>query len=146
MFPVRDGSCPTLSPPARFTRVPCPPGHFTRLLSHFFLLPPLRPFLCGRRSTSSSGWASVVRPSEDSFTTLRLAADQNAPLLVSCLASCMQVCTPSPTCAAGGTWLGFGWRGKGDGAPCDGLESLDASAGVAQESMPSSMLEFTLRF
>ena len=34
---------------------------------------------------------------------------------------------PPPTCAAGGTWLGCGWGGEGDGAPRDGLESLDSS-------------------
>ena len=42
----------------------------------------------------------------------------------------MKVCPP--TCAAGGTWLGCGRRSKGYGTPCDGLEFLDASTGVAQ--------------
>ena len=76
MFSVSDGSGPSLSPSLIFTRVPFSPGHFSRILSPFFLLPPLRLFMCGRPSTSISGWASVVRPSEDYFTTLRLAADQ----------------------------------------------------------------------
>ena len=53
---------------------------------------------------------------------------------------------PPPTCEAGGTWLGCGWRGKGDGAPRDGLESIDSSVGVAPVSVPSLTLEFPLRF
>ena len=41
------------------------------------------------------------------------------------------VCLRAPsTCSAGGTWLGCGWRGVGDGAPRDGLKFLDASTGV----------------
>ena len=35
------------------------------------------------------------------------------------------------TCAAGGTWLGCRWRGLGDGAPRNGLESLVLLPGVA---------------
>ena len=50
-----------------------------------------------------------------------------------------------PTYAAGGTWLGCGRRGEGNGAPCDGLESLHASAGDAWASVPSLTLDFPLR-
>ena len=59
-----------------------------------FLLPPLRPFLCSRPSTSISVWSPVVRPSE----VYNPPADcrSNALLLVSCTASCMRVCTPTP--------------------------------------------------
>ena len=51
-------------PPPRSTRVPFPPGYLARLLSPFFQLPPLRPFLCSRPTTSSSVWSPVVLPSE----------------------------------------------------------------------------------
>ena len=80
----------------------------------------------------------VIRPSE----VYNPPADcrQNALLLVSCSASRMKVCIPSLTCAANVTWLGCGWRGEGDGAPCDGLEFLNVSTGVAQDSVPSSTL------
>ena len=42
--------------------------------------------------------------------------------------------------------LGVGGGAKGDGAPRDGLESLDASAGVTRDSVPSSTLEFPPQF
>ena len=100
---------PPFPPPPRCTRVPCPPGHFARLLSPFFLLPLLCPFLCGRPSTSSSGWASVVRLSEDSFTTLRLAADKNALLLVSCPAALRGFATPLPPDLCGWWYLAWVW-------------------------------------
>ena len=67
---------PPLSPHPRFIRVPFPTNNLVRILSPFVLLPPLRPFLCSRLTTSSSGWAFVVRPLEDSFTTLRLVSYQ----------------------------------------------------------------------
>ena len=35
---------------------------------------------------------------------------------------------PPPTCAAGGTWLGCGWRVEGDGSPRDGLGLRDPVA------------------
>ena len=40
---------------------------------------------------------------------------------------------PPPTCAAGGTWLGCGWRGEGDGAPRDGLETCIWDAGSGNQ-------------
>ena len=83
--------------------------------------------LFSRPTQAASGPSSSVRRNS---SALRLTADQ-CPLLFSCPAAHMQDCTPPPTCAAGGTWLGCGWRGKGDGAPRNGMDSLDASAGDA---------------
>ena len=97
--------------PLRFTRVPCSPEHLARILSFFFQLHPLRPFLFIRPTTSSS----VCHPLSlrQKSSALRLTANQ-CPLLVSYLAYASLY--PTPTCAAGGTWLGCGWRGEGDGA------------------------------
>ena len=79
-------------------------------------------------------------------SALRLTADQ-FPLLVSCSAAHNAgLHLPPPTCTAGGTWLGCGRRGEGDGSLRDGLDYLDASAGDARGSVPSSTLEFSLRF
>ena len=55
---------PSFPPPPRFTRVPCPPGHLSRILSPFFQLPPLRSFMCSRPSPSRSVWSPVILPSE----------------------------------------------------------------------------------
>ena len=93
-----------------------------------------------RPPPAASGHPSSFRRKS---SALRLTADQ-CPLLVSCPA--YVGFHPPPTCAAGGTWLGCGRRGKGDGAPRNGLESLNVSAGVARDRVPSSTLEFPLRF
>ena len=44
----------------------------------------------------------------------------------------MVVGVPPLTCAAGGTCLGCWWRGLGDGAPRNGIESLVSSPGIAR--------------
>ena len=144
MFTLSDGFGPFLLPPPRFSRVPCFPEHLARILSLFVL---------NASSLSVSVYSSdplqrlfTHRPSVGKLPTLRLTADQ-CPLLVSCPAYHMQVCAPPPpTCAAGGTWFGCGWRGEGESAPRDGIESLDVSAGIAQVSVPSLPLDFPLRF
>ena len=82
-----------LIPPPRYIRFPCP-VQFARILSPFFLLPPLRPFLFSRPSTSSSIWSPVVRPSEVSSPPSD--CQPNALLLVSCPASRMKVSPPQP--------------------------------------------------
>ena len=123
---------PPLILPPRFNRFPCP-LQFSRILSPFFLLPPLRPFLFSWPSTSRSVWSPVVHPSE----VYSPPADcrTNSLLLVSCPASHMKV-SPPPICAAGGTWLGCEWRGEGDGAPRNGLELLDVLTGVHGSILP----------
>ena len=114
MFPVSDGFGPFLLPPPRFSQVPCFPEHLARILSLFVL---------NASSPSVSVYSAdplqclfIHRPSIGKIPTLQLTADQ-CPLLVSSPASHMQVCAPPPTCAAGGTWLGYGWRGEGDAPP-----------------------------
>ena len=143
-IPVHDGSGPLLFPPSNIH-----PGFFPTRASFPSPLSSLHVCLLSvhisvfsRPPPAASGPSSSVRRKS---SALRLTADQ-CPLLVSCPAAHMQVCTPPPTCAAGGTWLGCGRRGKGDSAPRDGLESLDASAGDARVSVPSSTLKFSLRF
>ena len=70
----------------------------------------------------------------------------NALLLVSCPAVIRRFSPPPPlTCAARGNWLVCRWRGKGDVAPNDSLEFLNAPTGIAQDSVPSSTLEVPLR-
>ena len=66
------------------------------------------------------------RPSVRKLPTLRLRPT-NLFFCFPSTASHMQVCTPPPTCVAGGTWLGCGWGCEGDRASSDGLESLDSS-------------------
>ena len=91
------------------------------------LLPPIRPFLFSRPSTSSSAVVTHC-PSVGSQTSDRLPA--NALLLVPCSSSRRMKACP-PTCAAGSTWFRCGWRGVEDGYPLDCLESLDTLTGVA---------------
>ena len=135
---------PPSPPPSKIHPGSCPPGHLSRLLSTFVLFAsspsisvysaaPLQQRLVlrrpsvggiqptGWRPTKVLSWFHVQRPNEGLYP-------------------------PPPTCAAGGTWLACGHRGEGDGAPCDGLESLDASAGNARVSVPYSTLKLSLRF
>ena len=56
---------------------------------------------------------------------------------------------PPPTCAAGGTWIGCGCGGEGDGAPRDGCESVDSSAGITSWRTGACLrptLDFPLEF
>ena len=103
-------------------------------------MPPLRPFLC-IHPTPSSVWSPIVRPSESYQPSGYWPT--NVLFWFPNPASHMQVCTPPPTCAAGGTWLGCGWRGEGDGTTRDGLESVVLSF-VARESVSSSTIDFPL--
>ena len=127
-FPVKRWFWSPPLPPPRFTHFPCP-VQFALILFLFFsyCLLSVRVYSVGRPPPAASGHSAPVWRKS---TTLWLTADQ-CPLLVSFPASRMKVCPP-PTCTAGGTWLGCGWRGEGDGAPRHGLEFLDASTDVAQ--------------
>ena len=140
MFPISDGSGPP--PPLQDS-----PGFLALqgILSVSSLLSPkcllsVRFCVVGRIPPAASGHPLSFRRKS---SALRLTADQ-CPLLVSSPASHKTGLHPPPTCAAGGTWLGCGWRGEGDGAPRDGLESLDASTGVARASVPLLTLDFSL--
>ena len=130
-------------PPSKIHPGSLPSSAFCPYPLSSFLLPPLRLFLCRWPSTPSS----VCHPSSVCRKSTNTPAD-GRPKLPSpgVLPSVPErVCAPSPTCAAVGTWLGCGWRGKGDGAPCDGLELLDASTGVARDSVPPSTPEVPLQ-
>ena len=95
MFPVSDGSTPPPFPPPRFTRVPCPPGNLSRILYHFFKLPPLRPCLCSRPSPSSSIWSPVVRLSEV-FSPLADGRPISSPRVLSSAPLCTFAPPPRP--------------------------------------------------
>ena len=124
-IPVRDISCPLLSPPLQDS-----PGFFalqgiipvSSLLSSFLL--PLCPYQSIHPPPSSSVWPFIVRPSEV-FSPPADGRPMSSPVFLS--SGPYAGLHPPPTCAAGGTWLGCGQRGEGDSAPYDGLESLDAS-------------------
>ena len=97
-------------------------------------MPPLRLFLCIQPAPSSvwSPPSSVPhRPSVGKLPTLRLWTTN---FLFCFPGPAFHMQSPPPTCAAGGTWLGFGWGGEGDGAPRDGLESFVSSAGITRAS------------
>ena len=68
-FLVYHVSCQTMVPvppypPSKIHPGSLPSSAFLPYPLSSFLLPPLRPFLCSRPSTSSSVWSPVVRPSE----------------------------------------------------------------------------------
>ena len=138
-----------LSPPSKI----CPGSLFSRtsfpsssLFSSY--LPPLRPFLSIQPTSSSFDSphcpSSIARPPE-SYQPSGLGRPMSSSVFLDQRPIC-RFAPPPRTCAAGGTWLGCGWGGEGDGSPRDGLELLDASTGVAWDSVPSSMLEVPLRF
>ena len=116
---------PSFPPPPRFTQV-LPYREFPSPLSFRpFCLLSVHKRVFSRPPPAVSGPSSSVRRKS---TTNRLTAYQRL-LLVSCPAVQNAGLHPPPsTCAAGGTWLGCGWGGEGDGAPRDGLESLDSSS------------------
>ena len=142
-FPFSDGSGPPLSP---LQDLPW-------FLALQFLLPVsslLLPIASSLSVSVSSALhlhqrlSPVVSPSEVYNPTAD--CQPNTLLMVSCPEALRGFEPPPQTCAAGGTWIGCGWRGKGDGAPCNGLEFLDASTGLTRGSVLSSTLEVPLRF
>ena len=101
----------SLSPPRDSpARAPCLQKIFPRVHLSLLLLPPLRPFF---RLFAAPPVAPVVtrRP------PVRLTGGRchAAPGFLASVP--MFGGLPPPTCAAGGTWLGFGWRDVGDDAP-----------------------------
>ena len=98
-------------------------------------MPPLRPFLCIQPTLLQCLVPPIVRPplSVRRRATKPPASADQCPLLVSRPSVPYAGLHPPPTYAAGGTWLGCGcvWRGEGDGAPRDGIESVVLSVGVA---------------
>ena len=134
MFPVRDGLVPSfLSPPSNIHpgSLLCNILPVSSIFSSY--LPPLCPFL-SIQPTPSSVYSPhcpspIVRPSE-SYQPSGFGRPMSSPGFLPERPICRFAPPPPPTCAAGGTWLGCGWRGKGDGTPRDGLESLDSSADV----------------
>ena len=128
-IPVSDSSGPLLSPPPRFTRVLCPPGHLSRLLSPFFLF-----------ASSPSISVYSAAPLQQRLVYHRLSVGSLQPSgwrptnVLSWFPVQRPICRFAPplTCASRGTRLGCGRRGEGYGAPHDGLESLNASAGDAR--------------
>ena len=125
---------PSFFLPLRFVRVPCSLWNILPVSSLFpSYMPPLRLFLCIQPTLLQCLVPTIVRPPSSvrrRATNPPALADQ-FPLLVSRPSVPYAGLHPPPTCVDGGTWLGCGWRGEGDGAPRGGLESVVSSAGVA---------------
>ena len=119
--------------------------HLARLLSLFFLYAPSPPVSVYSADPLQCLVPPIVRPpsSVRRKATNPPASANQCPLLFSRPSVPYAGLHPPPTCAAGGTWLGCGWRGKGDGSPRNGLESV-VSSFVARESVSSLTIEFPL--
>ena len=116
-----------IRPGALLSRTSCP---YSSLFSSY--LPPFRPFLSIQPTSSSVN--SPHRPSPIvRFSKSYQPSDFVRPMSYSFFLPQRPICsfaTPPPTCAAGGTWLGCGWGGEGDGSLRDDLESVVSSAGI----------------
>ena len=113
-----------IHPGSLLSRTSCPSSS---LFSPY--LPPFLPFLSIQPTSSSVNSphrpSPIVRPSE-SYQPSGFGRPMSSSIFLPQRPIC-RFAPPPPTCAAGGTWLGYGWGGEGDGAPRNGLESLDSS-------------------
>ena len=120
---------PSFSPLPRFVRVPCCPEHIARLPLSFLPICFLSARVCLFSRPPPVSIPHIVCPPlsvRRKATNPPTLADQ-CLLLFSFPSVPYAGLHPPPTGAAGGTWLGCGWGGEGDGAPRGGCESLDSS-------------------